>query len=52
MSPDGVEAADYDRRSEALRATIDDYDEEGFHARIEELVENPVSGTAVEGPRA
>ena len=32
---------DYDRRSDALWATIDEYDEDVFRARVEELVAEP-----------
>jgi len=38
---------DYDRRSEALWATIDEQDEEAFRAKIEELVANLPADSAV-----
>jgi hypothetical protein len=37
----------HERRSEALWATIDEYDEEGFRARIEELVADLPSDSAI-----
>ena len=38
---------EYDRRSEALWASIDDYDEEDFRAKIEELVAGLPADSAV-----
>jgi len=38
---------DYDQRSEALWAKLDDYDEQTFRARIEELVATLPAGSAV-----
>jgi tetratricopeptide (TPR) repeat protein len=38
---------DYDRRSDELWASIDDYDEEAFRARIEELVAGLPADSAV-----
>ena len=38
---------DYDRRSEAVWATIDEYDEEVFRAKIEELVAGLPAGSGV-----
>jgi hypothetical protein len=38
---------DYDRRSDALWAAMDEYDEEAFRARIEELVAELPAGSAV-----
>jgi tetratricopeptide (TPR) repeat protein len=46
MPPETI-ADDYDRRSEALWATIDEYDEGTFRAKVEELVAELPADSAV-----